>query len=211
VHLGMSGSLRVLTAPAEPCRKHDHLEWCWRRWQPAALSRSAPFRRRAVGGASDPASKHPLLAGLGPEPLGAGLRRRRTCSGVSRGRRSSVKQLLMDGHGGGGSRQHLRQRGAVSWPASIRAATGRAASRLARYAHAGNDAVRAGARGCARAVVVRRCATMSTVTVHPGTSGSSLERVRARGASRVFGLWRGRYARLRHAQRSTFYCPRCQR
>ncbi len=93
VHLGMSGSLRVLTSPVEPCRKHDHLEL---RWDDGSLLRyHDPRRFGAVLWVGEEACNHSLLVRLGPEPLGPDfdgsyLYRR------SRGRRSSVKQLLMD-------------------------------------------------------------------------------------------------------------------
>ncbi len=91
VHLGMSGSLRVITR-ATPVLKHDHVDmllasgvrlrfndprrfgcWLWtERWQ-----------------------SHPLIASLGPEPLdeefdGGYL------YGRSRGKKIAVKQFIMD-------------------------------------------------------------------------------------------------------------------
>jgi len=94
VHLGMSGSLRILTADHPPFA-HDHLDvvmddgrmlrytdprrfgcWLWTRGNPMT---------------------HPLLKSLGPEPLseaftGSYLFER------ARGRKAPVKHFIMDGH-----------------------------------------------------------------------------------------------------------------
>ncbi|AMX03857.1 bifunctional DNA-formamidopyrimidine glycosylase/DNA-(apurinic or apyrimidinic site) lyase [Microbulbifer thermotolerans] len=92
-HLGMSGSLRLVGAEVPP-EKHDHIDW--------ALDSGLILRYRdprrfgaLLWTESDPTS-HQLLAHLGPEPLSDNF------SGdylfaVSRGRRQSVKTLIMDG------------------------------------------------------------------------------------------------------------------
>jgi len=93
LHLGMSGSLRLLTRP-EARRPHDHLEFHFG----ADLTLRLHDPRRfgcALLVAGDPAT-HPLLAHLGPEPLttdfdGARLHR------LATGRRTAVKSFLMDG------------------------------------------------------------------------------------------------------------------
>lgn len=93
-HLGMSGSLRVLTAPA-PLRTHDHVE--------IVLSGGTrvlyndPRRFGSLHYVEGPPGEHPLLRALGPEPLGpeftgAYLHRR------TRRRRVAVKQFIMDAH-----------------------------------------------------------------------------------------------------------------
>ena len=91
IHLGMSGTLRVV--PAEtPLRKHDHIDL---HLDSGRLLRfNDPRRFGALLYLTD-ALTHPLLANLGPEPLdqdfsGGWLYRR------SRGRRVSVKSFIMD-------------------------------------------------------------------------------------------------------------------
>jgi len=202
VHLGMSGSLRVLTSPAEPCRKHDHLEWCWD--DGSLLRYHDPRRFGAVLWVGEEASKHPLLAGLGPEPLGADfdgayLFRR------SRGRRSSVKQLLMD--------------------AGVVVGIGNIYANEALF-RAGIDPRRAAGK-----IALARCLTLATsvravLEAALARGGTTLrDYVDGDGTPGYFGLELGVYGRaaqpcvrcgmpirmLRHAQRSTFYCPRCQR
>lgn len=94
VHLGMSGSLRVLPGSMPPFA-HDHVDleldggqvlrytdprrfgcWLWTRRDPLA---------------------HTLLRDLGPEPLGDGFDGA-LLHATSRGRRAPVKAFIMDGH-----------------------------------------------------------------------------------------------------------------
>ena len=90
LHLGMSGSLRIV--PAEhPPEKHDHLDIVFGN---RALRLRDPRRFGLVLWQTGDAA-HPLLAGLGLEPLGE------TFDGAwlhaaSRGRRTPVKLFLMD-------------------------------------------------------------------------------------------------------------------
>jgi formamidopyrimidine-DNA glycosylase len=93
LHLGMSGSLRVLTRPA-PRRPHDHLEFDFGDGRRLVFHDPRRFGSALlVGGDPD---RHPLLRHLGPEPLttafdGAHLHRQ------AAGRRAPVKAFLMDG------------------------------------------------------------------------------------------------------------------
>lgn len=91
VHLGMSGSLRFAEA-GEPATVHDHVDWLFS--GNLTLRLRDPRRFGAVLLTSDPIS-HPLLSHLGPEPLDA------TFTGnvlyaASRGRKTAVKNLIMD-------------------------------------------------------------------------------------------------------------------
>lgn len=96
LHLGMSGSLRVLpaTTPAGP---HDHVDVALsaRRGEPKRVLRFNDPRRFGCLLWQPAGTTHPLLRGLGPEPLssafdGDALYRQ------SRGRRAPVKAFLMD-------------------------------------------------------------------------------------------------------------------
>lgn len=92
VHLGMSGSLRVVE-PGERPGKHDHIDILM---QDGASLRFNDPRRFGSFLWLEPGEQHPLLRHLGPEPLseafdGAMLYRR------SRGRKGPVKQFIMDG------------------------------------------------------------------------------------------------------------------
>lgn len=94
LHLGMSGSLRVLPATVPP-ERHDHLDVVLE--DGTCLRLRDPRRFGAVLWIEGDPRRHPLLASLGPEPLGLAfqgdwLYRR------SRGRRVAVKPFLMDSH-----------------------------------------------------------------------------------------------------------------
>jgi formamidopyrimidine-DNA glycosylase len=91
MHLGMSGSLRVLTADA-PIGIHDHYDWIL---DSGKILRFTDPRRFGSLLWQPPGETHPLLANLGPEPLSDAF------DGLylwkkSRGRSASVKIFLMD-------------------------------------------------------------------------------------------------------------------
>ena len=91
LHLGMSGSLRVLAATT-PVGPHDHVDW---QLDSGRVLRYTDPRRFGCQLWQPRGAVHPLLAALGPEPLshtfdGDGLWAR------SRGRRTAVKVFLMD-------------------------------------------------------------------------------------------------------------------
>jgi formamidopyrimidine-DNA glycosylase len=91
LHLGMSGSLRVLPADT-PVGAHDHVDW---RLDSGRVLRYTDPRRFGCQLWQPRGELHPLLAGLGPEPLsddfdGDHLWLR------ARGRKAAVKLLLMD-------------------------------------------------------------------------------------------------------------------
>ncbi len=91
VHLGMSGSLRVITDNSEP-QKHDHIDLIFT--DGIRLRFNDPRRFGCWLWAEHP-QDHPLLASLGPEPLGDDF------SGPylfrkSRGRKTPIKSFLMD-------------------------------------------------------------------------------------------------------------------
>jgi formamidopyrimidine-DNA glycosylase len=93
IHLGMSGSLRILAADTVT-QKHDHFDLSFANG--ATLRLRDPRRFGAVLWTCDSPLEHPLLQGLGPEPLddafdGAYLQRQAAA------RRVAVKHLIMDG------------------------------------------------------------------------------------------------------------------
>jgi formamidopyrimidine-DNA glycosylase len=92
LHLGMSGSLRILPANTPP-DKHDHFD--------LLLSNGTLMRLRdprrfgaVLWHGGDPAT-HPLLAELGPEPLEKDFDARYLYE-ATRGRSASIKQCIMD-------------------------------------------------------------------------------------------------------------------
>jgi formamidopyrimidine-DNA glycosylase len=93
IHLGMSGSLRVVASDTTP-GKHDHVDILF---QDRALRFTDPRRFGSLHWTRRPPEQHRLLRDLGPEPLGPAF------SGaylyeVSRGRKVAVKQFIMNSH-----------------------------------------------------------------------------------------------------------------
>ncbi|OQW95762.1 MAG: DNA-formamidopyrimidine glycosylase [Beggiatoa sp. IS2] len=66
IHLGMSGSLRLLS-PDEPLKKHDHLDFIFT--HSLCLRYHDPRRFGSILWTAEPITTHPLLAKLGIEPL----------------------------------------------------------------------------------------------------------------------------------------------
>ncbi|MDN5864816.1 MAG: bifunctional DNA-formamidopyrimidine glycosylase/DNA-(apurinic or apyrimidinic site) lyase [Gammaproteobacteria bacterium] len=94
IHLGMSGSLRMVNAALAPA-PHEHYDWVLDNGQ--AMRYRDPRRFGMLLWAGREPETHPLLRGLGPEPLGD------TFDGdylyrASRGRRVPVKNFLMNSH-----------------------------------------------------------------------------------------------------------------
>ena len=92
VHLGMSGSLRVLEQSVAP-RKHDHVDLLLD--SGLLLRLNDPRRFGSLHFTSDDPDQHWLLEKLGPEPLSADFHGGYLFD-VSRGRRLAVKGFLMD-------------------------------------------------------------------------------------------------------------------
>ncbi len=92
IHLGMSGSLRLVPAAAMP-RPHDHVELLF---NGRCLRLHDPRRFGAVLWTEDDPLDHPRLRDLGPEPLSDAFDGSRLYR-VARGRKRAIKTLLMDG------------------------------------------------------------------------------------------------------------------
>ncbi len=201
VHLGMSGRL-TLVADGSPARAHDHVDV---RFEGArSLRLTDPRRFGAMLWVAGRAEDHPLLKGLGPEPFdeaftGNALQER------ARGRRVAVKQFLMDsrivtGVGNIYASEALFQAG-IHPSRSVGRISRRRWDRLA---------------ACVRSTLERALAAGGT-TLRDFAS--------AEGHAGAFQHQRAVYARegepcpkcatpirtLRQGQRSTFYCPSCQR
>ena len=94
LHLGMSGSLRILPADTR-AEKHDHFDLLLANGMLMRLR--DPRRFGAVLWHEGDPARHPLLAHLGPEPL------EETFDGnylyrMTRKRNTAIKQLIMDNH-----------------------------------------------------------------------------------------------------------------
>lgn len=210
LHLGMSGCLRVLAADT-PVNAHDHvdlvLEGTAR--EPDRVLRFTDPRRFGCLLWQATGAIHPLLAGLGPEPLpaadgstafdGAYLYRR------SRGRRTAIKAFLMDqavvvGVGNIYVAESLFRAGI-----DPRRAAG-AVSR-ARY-----DALATAVRDILAAAIERGGTTLRDFLAPDGAPGYFEQELDVYGRDGLPCTACG--TALRHiniGQRATVWCPHCQR
>ncbi len=93
LHLGMSGSLRLVT-PAVAVQRHDHFDLVFGR---RVMRLHDPRRFGAVLWLAGDPGRHPLLKVLGLEPLADGF----TPAWLfeqTRSRKAPIKQVLMDSH-----------------------------------------------------------------------------------------------------------------
>jgi formamidopyrimidine-DNA glycosylase len=94
LHLGMSGSLRVLPSHT-PAEKHDHFDLLLANGNLMRLR--DPRRFGAVLWHEGDIAQHPLLAKLGPEPLLDNFDAQHLYR-ATRKRSAAIKQLIMDSH-----------------------------------------------------------------------------------------------------------------
>lgn len=200
LHLGMSGSLRIID-PDEPAGKHDHVDI--RLGNGKALRFRDPRRFGSLLWAEDP-TLHPLLANLGPEPLGDAFDGDHLWR-LSRGRRVAVKSFIMNAQvvvGVGNIYASEALYGAGIHPR-------RQAGRVARHRYA----ALAGAIGS----VLRRAIRAGGTTLRDFHGGEG-EPGYFRQQLDVYGRAGEPCRRCGEAirvvvigQRSTFYCKSCQR
>jgi len=200
VHLGMSGSLRVVPA-AEAPGAHDHVDFVFGE---QALRLRDPRRFGLVLWQPGAADAHPLLARLGPEPLGEGfdadwLHR------VSRGLRAPIKHVLMDsarvvGVGNIYASESLFR--ARIHPLEAAGTLGPA--RCARLVNAVRETL--------AAAIEAGGSTLRDFVGGDGKPGYFQQQYYVYGregeACRVCG---GTIRRIVSGQRATYFCPRCQR
>ncbi len=203
LHLGMTGSLRVDPAGAEPL-PHDRI--CWPLADGRVWRFNDPRRFGTVEVFADLAAAEPLrFAALGPEPLGETFTAD-YLHGALQGRSASVKSLIMDqrvvvGVGNIYASESLFRAGIL--PTRQGGRVGRAAcARLV----AEIRAVLAEAIDCGGT-------TISDFRAPDGSEGRFTIRLEAYGREGKSCVRCGEGHPIRRrvvAGRSTFYCPRCQ-
>lgn len=200
VHLGMSGSLRVIE-PGVPPGAHDHVDLVF---GGKALRMRDPRRFGLVLWNPGDASRHPLLARLGIEPLG-GEFSAEFLHRVTRGRDVGIKQLLMNasvvvGIGNIYANESLFRAGILPRTRARRLSRERCGRLAASIRDTLLDALAAGG------------SSLRDFVHSDGASGYFQQRYyvydRAAQPCRVCGT-AIRVARL--GQRSTFYCTTCQK
>ncbi len=200
IHLGMSGSLR-LVAPDTAPGKHDHVDILF---QDRALRLTDPRRFGSLHWTRRPPEQHRLLRDLGPEPLGPAF------SGdylyrTSRGRKVAVKQFITNSHVVAGVGNIYASEALYMAGIDPR----RAAGRIGRQKYQLLDEV-------IREVLTDAIAEGGT-TLRDFVNGNG-EPGYFRLQLNVYGRTgepciscRARIREIRQGQRATFYCPICQK
>lgn len=95
IHLGMSGSLRIVNTKNDALQKHDHVDIVFA--DHLALRFHDPRRFGSILWTSEPPAQHKLLSKLGPEPLSEAFNGKYLFK-ASRKRKKDVKTFIMDSH-----------------------------------------------------------------------------------------------------------------
>jgi formamidopyrimidine-DNA glycosylase len=201
LHLGMSGSLRVIDGAEVPPGAHDHVDIGFD--DGAVLRLRDPRRFGLLVWTHDEPLSHPLLRDLGPEPLagdfdGAWLFQK------SRGRTTAVKSFIMNSRivvGVGNIYASEALHGCGIHPQ-------RAAGRIsaARY-----EALAAAIREVLRAAIRSGGTTLRDFLGGDGQPGYFATRLAVYGREGEPCRSCGGVIRcVRLAQRSTYFCPACQ-
>jgi formamidopyrimidine-DNA glycosylase len=201
VHLGMSGSLRVVPASSQPA-PHDHVDLVFD--DGVALRLRDPRRFGCVLWLTDDPARSKLLCALGPEPLsdafdGAALYQR------ARTRAAPIKHVIMDAHvvvgvGNIYASESLHRAGIHPL---------RSAKRIAR---ARFDALADAVKVVLRAAIEAGGTTLRDFAGSDGEPGYFAQELqvyeRAGEPCRRCGAT---IRSTRSGQRSTYWCPRCQK
>ncbi|WP_269531283.1 bifunctional DNA-formamidopyrimidine glycosylase/DNA-(apurinic or apyrimidinic site) lyase [Chitinimonas sp. BJYL2] len=201
IHLGMSGSLRVVD-PAFPLAKHDHVDLLLSGGR--CLRFHDPRRFGAVLWAPGNALEHPLMRHLGPEPFDPAFHGDYLWRSAHASRRA-IKLVLMDGQIVVGVGNIYANE--ALFRAGIRPA--RAANRLTRKE---SDLLVATVRDVLTEAIAAGGSTLRDFVDSEGKPGYFQQRyfVYGRGAESCLRC-QSPIAEKKLGQRATFWCPQCQR
>jgi formamidopyrimidine-DNA glycosylase len=201
LHLGMSGSLRVLPAQAQ-VRKHDHVDLELDTGM--VLRLNDPRRFGSIHWQEAGAAPHWLLSGLGVEPLseafdGAHLKR------AARGRRLAVKNLLMDGRVVVGV-------GNIYANEALFRARIRPSLRAGRVTRVSYERLAAEVKAVLEGAIEMGGTTLRNFVDHEGRPGYFRQSLYVYGRQGLpCRICERRLEGLRLGQRATVFCPNCQR
>jgi formamidopyrimidine-DNA glycosylase len=208
VHLGMSGSLRLVDAHTPP-GKHDHVDFALAAVRGGAGARRLlrlrdPRRFGAVLWTEGRPETHPLLRHLGVEPLSRAFDADRLHA-LARAHRTSIKQFLMDGRrivgvGNIYASESLFLARIRPQTAARRLSRARCAKLAAAIRQTLRAAVRAG--GSSLRDYVNGAGELGCFQMRHWVYDRAGEPCRRCGES---------VRRIVQGQRATYYCPRCQR
>lgn len=201
VHLGMSGSLRMVPSD-HPAFVHDHVDIALDSGQ--SLRLRDPRRFGSLHWLPPGPDDHPLLASLGPEPWDPGFDGTRLHA-HARGRRRSVKAFIMDSHVVVGVGNIYANE--ALFLAGIHPT--RPAGRISRLRY---DRLADAIRTILERAIEVGGTTLRDFTDSDGEPGYF--RIELNVYGRTGEICHACDTPLRHVrqdQRSTWYCPRCQR
>jgi len=200
LHLGMSGSLRVLP-PGTPAGKHDHFDLLL---GDRMLRLRDPRRFGAVLWAPGDAAAHPLLAHLGIEPLTASFNGKKLYE-ITRNHRTAIKQFLMDG------RRIVGVGNIYASEALFRAGIN-PRKRASRLTPGDCERLSTAIKTTLRAAIRAGGSTLENFVAADGAAGEYQVRtlVYDRGGKKCRRC-RSLIRRFVQGQRSTYYCPSCQK
>jgi formamidopyrimidine-DNA glycosylase len=201
LHLGMSGSLRLLKADT-PAGKHDHLDLVLDTGR--CLRLTDPRRFGAALWCEGDGHDHALLSGLGPEPLSDAFDADHLHAAMH-GRKLAVKALIMDAHvvvgvGNIYASESLFLAGIHPQRAAGRIGRARCERLVQTIKQVLTEAIAAGGT------------TLRDFVGGDGKPGYFAQELRVYGRNgepcRACGA---PIRQITTGQRSTYYCPRCQR
>ncbi|GAA5192798.1 bifunctional DNA-formamidopyrimidine glycosylase/DNA-(apurinic or apyrimidinic site) lyase [Ferrimonas gelatinilytica] len=201
LHLGMSGSLRVLN-PAPAAGKHDHLDLVLN--SGAVLRLNDPRRFGAAIWWQLPLEAQPLLNQLGPEPLTLGFNPDQLADAL-RGKRSAIKTALMDNKvvvGVGNIYANEALFAAGIRPTAVAGSLGR--PRLERLVTE--------VKRVLAAAIEQGGTTLKDFTQADGKPGYFVQQLHVYGrGGQPCHQCGGELKEIKLGQRATVYCGRCQR
>jgi formamidopyrimidine-DNA glycosylase len=201
IHLGMSGSLRILDQSIA-AEKHDHVEILFDNGK--VLRLRDPRRFGAVLWTEQPTDEHHLLASLGPEPL-SDLFDGNYLFDKTRKRRCSIKNLIMDSHIVAGVGNIYASE--ALFHAGIR--PGKSAAGLTRQA---SHRLAAAIRQVLEKAIAAGGTTLRDFTNSEGQAGYFSQSLFVYGREAEPCLQCGASIKRKLiGQRSSFYCPNCQK
>jgi formamidopyrimidine-DNA glycosylase len=204
LHLGMSGSLRIVQ-PGVSAAKHDHFDLTvGSRAGARTLRLRDPRRFGAVLWTEDDPVEHRLLAGLGVEPLSPAFDAKLLHS-LTRGHRVAIKLLLMDakkvvGVGNIYANESLFRAGIPPRTKSTRLTLERCRKLVGEVKKTLEEAISAG--GSSLRDFVQSDGSQGYAQQHYWVYGRAGEPCRKCGTP---------IKRVVMGQRATFYCPACQK
>jgi len=201
LHLGMSGSLRIIRQSVA-AEKHEHIEILFNNGK--VLRLRDPRRFGAALWTEQPPYEHPLLSSLGPEPLADDFDGEYLFQ-QTRNRRCSIKNLIMDAHVVVGV-------GNIYASESLFHAGIRPAKAASRLSHKSCHKLVLAIKKILTRAIAAGGTTLRDFTDSNGQAGYFSQRLFVYGREGENCLQcTGMIRRKLIGQRSSFYCPYCQK